>query len=281
MIPAACAYTRATSIEDALELIGGHPEAKLLAGGQSLVPLLKLRLAMPDRLIDLGGLRELSYVRDEGDFIAIGALTRHFELARSALVRTAAPLVAEAAGHVGDPQVRHWGTLGGSLCHADPAADLAAAALAHDARLVVRGPRGHRTVPVGDWFLGLLTTALESDEILVEVQIPRMDPSSGWSFVKFTRRAIDWATVGVAVLHGSDKHRVALMNMGDRPMRAVHVEDALANGLSYDRAAVSVTEGTRPPSDVRASSDYRRRLAPVLTRRALLEAAERSAAAEG
>lgn len=277
MIPAACGYARATSVEHALELLQDEPDAKLLAGGHSLVPLLKLRLATPRLLVDVGGIQELSYIRDEGEYIAIGALTRHYQLAGSALLRTAAPLVAEAAAHVGDPQVRHWGTVGGSLAHADPAADLAAAALAHDARLVVDGALGRRTLSIHDWFLGLLTTALEADEMLVEVQIPKLEPSIGWSFIKFTRRAIDWATVGVAVLDGPGVHRIALMSMGDRPLRAALAEDELARGLSIDEAAAVVGEGTRPASDVRASADYRLRLAPVLTKRALLEAADRRA----
>lgn len=275
MIPAAFGYDRATSVDDALRLIERYPGAKLLAGGHSLIPLMKRRLAQPERLIDIGSLAELSYVRDTGSHIAIGALTRHAELAADDVIARTLPLVGDAARHVGDPQVRHWGTIGGSLCHADPAADLSAAALVHDAVLAVAAPDGQRTIPIDDWFRGSWMTALDPREILLEIRLPRPEVEAGWSFVKFTRRAIDRATVGVAILASRDRSRIALMNMGDRPLRATAVEAALAGGASCETAAQAAAEGTNPPSDVIASAGYRRRLAPVLTKRALLEATER------
>ena len=272
MIPAPCRYARATSVEHALELFERHPEAKLLAGGHSLVPLMKLRLASPEALIDIGTLRELSYVREEQGYIAIGALTRHSELATSDVLARAAPLLANAAAHVGDPQVRRWGTIGGSLCHADPAADLGAAALAHDAMLVATSRDGDRTIPIDAWFQGFWANALNPQEVLREIRVPAVEPGVGWAFVKFTRRAIDWATVGVAVLGTGTQSRVALMNMGDRPLRANAVEAALAHGLSLETAAQSAADGTSPVSDVIASGAYRGKLAIVLTKRALIEA---------
>lgn len=273
MIPAPCAYHRAASLEHALDLRERHPEATLLAGGQSLVPLMKLRLATPERLIDIGAVRDLSYVRKEDGHIAIGALTRHAELAKNELVMRAIPILGSAAAQVGDPQVRRWGTIGGSLCHADPRADLAAATLVQDALLVVAGPRGEREIPIHGWFSGFWTTALGPQEILREIRIRPTEPTTGWAFVKFTRRAIDWATVGVAVQCADGAPRVALMNMGDRPLRASAVEAAVASGASYEAAAGAAVEGTNPLSDAIASSAYRRKLAPVLTRRALMEAA--------
>lgn len=276
MIPSACAYDRATSLEHALELLERHPGAKVLAGGQSLVPLMKLRFASPERLVDIGAVRELSYVRKDDGHIAIGALTRHAELASNDVIAGAAPLFGEAAGQVGDPQVRRWGTIGGSLCHADPAADLGAVALAHDALLVAAGPSGERTIPIQDWFRGIWMTALGPQEILREIRLQPVEPRAGWAFVKFTRRAIDWATVGVAVVGHDELARVALMNMGDRPLRATAVEASLARGASYETASRAASDGTAPPSDVFASGAYRARLATVLTRRALCEATRRA-----
>lgn len=275
MIPAPCRYARATSVGHALELLERHPEAKLLAGGHSLVPLMKLRLASPEVLIHIGPVRELSYVREHEGYIAIGALTCHAELATNDVLARTAPLLANAAGHIGDPQVRQWGTIGGSLCHADPAADLGAAAIAHGATLVATSRDGDRTIPIEQWFRGFWANALGPQEILREIRVPAVEPSVGWAFVKFTRRAIDWATVGVAVLDTRTRPRVALMNMGNRPLRAEAVEAALVRGSSYETAAQSVTDGTNPPSDVIASSAYRAKLAIVLTKRALIEAAAR------
>jgi len=280
VIPAAFAYARPSSLEDAIGLLAEHDgDAKPLAGGQSLIPLLKLRLAAPELVVDLGGLDRgdgLAGVRDRGDHLAIGALTRHADLASDPVAAEHAPLLGFAASHVGDPQVRHHGTLGGSLAHADPAGDLPAVLLAYEATLVAQGSGGQREIPAGDFFSGFLETTLEPDELLVEVRVPKLGPGVGWSFRKFTRRAIDWATVGVAALHGPEVRRVALVNMGPTPLRARAVEQRLAAGASPAEAAEAAAEGTEPTSDAWASAWYRRRLATVLVRRALEEAATRT-----
>ena len=280
MIPAAFAYARPSSLEEAIGLLAEHDgDAKPLAGGQSLIPLLKLRLAAPELVVDLGGLDRgdgLAGVRDRGDHLAIGALTRHADLASDPVAAEHAPLLGFAASHVGDPQVRHHGTLGGSLAHADPAGDLPAVLLAYEATLVAQGSGGQREIPTGDFFSGFLETTLEPDELLVEVRVPKLGPGVGWSFRKFTRRAIDWATVGVAALHGPEVRRVALVNMGPTPLRARAVEQRLAAGASPAEAAEAAAEGTEPTSDAWASAWYRRRLATVLVRRALEEAATRT-----
>jgi aerobic carbon-monoxide dehydrogenase medium subunit len=272
MIPAAFAYQRAGSAEEALSLAAEAGEdAKFLAGGHSLLPLMKLRFAVPEVLIDIGRIRDLSYIRDEGDTIAVGALTRHHDLERSGLLARELPLLAHAAGYVGDPQVRHRGTIGGSIAHGDPASDLPAVVLALDATLVARGPSGRREVAVNDFFVGLFETALQPGELLTEIRIPKpADP--GWAFQKFTKRAIDWAIVGVAV----QGDRMALVNMSSAPMRAAAVERALAAGASPEQAAAHAAEGTNPVSDLGASAAYREHLARVLAGRALTEAAARS-----
>lgn len=279
MIPAAFAYARPSSLDEAVGLLAEHGgDAKALAGGQSLIPLLKLRLAAPDLVVDLGGLARadgLAGVRDLGDHLTVGALTRHADLAADPVAAEHAPLLAFAASHVGDPQVRHHGTLGGSVAHADPAGDLPAVLLAYEATLVARGPHGQREIPVTDFFTGFLETALEPDELLIQVRVPKLGPEVGWSFRKFTRRAIDWATVGVAALHGPDVQRVALVSMGPTPLRATAVERRLAAGAGPAEAAEAAANGTEPTSDAWASAWYRRRLATVLVRRALEEAATR------
>jgi aerobic carbon-monoxide dehydrogenase medium subunit len=271
MIPAPFAYQRASSADEALRLAADAGEdAKFLAGGHSLLPLMKLRFAVPEVLIDIGRLRELSYIRDEGDVITVGALTRHHDLETSGLLARELPLLCFAAGCVGDPQVRHRGTIGGSLAHGDPASDLPAVVLALDATLVIRGPSGSRDVAAGDFFAGLFETALEPGELLTEIRIPKPG-APGWSFQKFTKRAIDWAIVGVA-LQGD---RVALVNMSSAPMRAAAVERALAAGASPQEAAQHAAEGTSPVSDLGASAAYREHLARVLVGRALTEAGTR------
>jgi carbon-monoxide dehydrogenase medium subunit len=270
MIPASFDYQRAESVEEALAALAEHREdAKLLAGGHSLLPLMKFRLATPALLVDVGRLHDLAYVRDEGDHLAVGALTRHCELERDPLARQYAPVLAHVAGQVGDPQVRHRGTIGGSIAHGDPASDLPATVLALGGTLVLRGPGGERSVPASEFHQGFLETALEPDEMLVEVQVPKVDKSR-WSFQKFNRRAQDWAIVGVvAVRNGSTS--VALVNMGSVPVRATGVEEALAAGAEAGAAAEQADAGTEPSSDVNASSEYRRHLARVLVRRALEE----------
>jgi carbon-monoxide dehydrogenase medium subunit len=268
VIPAKFAYARAGSADEAIALLGEHgDEAKVLAGGHSLVPLMKLRLATPSVLVDVSDVRDLSYVRDEGDHIAVGALTRHHDVEHSDVVRAAVPLLAAAAGHVGDPQVRHRGTLGGSLAHGDPASDLPAVVLALGGTIVARGPGGERTIAASDFFEGFLETALAPDELVTEVRL-RKTNGAGWAFEKFNRRAQDWAIVGVAAVTG-DRPGVALVNMGATPVRATAVEEALASGASAADAAEAAAEGTDPPSDINASPEFRRHLARVLTARAL------------
>ena len=272
MIPAPFSSHRAGSVGEALSLVAGAGEdAKFLAGGHSLLPLMKLRLARPTDLIDIGRISELSYIRDEGDHIAIGALTRHHDIERSSLLARELPLLAHAAGHVGDPQVRHRGTVGGSLAHGDPASDLPAVMLALDATLVVTGQAGDREVPAGEFFAGLFETALDPAELLTAIRIAK-PADRGWAFQKFTKRAIDWAIVGVAVQGG----RVALVNMGPTPLRATAVEEALASGAAPHEAAAHAGDGTDPASDINADAAYRQHLARVLTGRALAQARSRS-----
>jgi len=271
MIPAAFDYVRAESAQEAISLLERHgDDAKLLAGGHSLIPLMKLRLASPAVLIDIARVRDLSYVNDAGDHIAIGALTRHRDLEISGLLRTEVPLLAHVAGLVGDPQVRHRGTLGGSLAHGDPASDLPAAVLALGGTLVARGPRGDREIAATDFFTGFLETALAPDELLVEVRVPKV-PGGGWSYQKFNRRALDWAIVGVAAVRNGTTG-VALVNMAATPLRATGVEAALAAGASAAEAAEAAADGTEPPTDLNAGPEYRRHLAKVLVGRALAEA---------
>ncbi len=272
MITASFTYLHADSAEEACDLAAEHgEEAKFLAGGHSLLPLMKLRLAAPEALIDLGGVRDLSYVTDQGSHVAIGALTRHHDVHHSELLAREVPLLAYAAGQVGDPQVRHRGTIGGSVAHADPASDLPAVLLALDATLVARGTDGTREIPIGDFFESLFETALQPGELLTEIRVPK-PAAGGWSFQKFTQRAIDWAIVGVAV-QGS---HVSLVNMAGTPIRAAGVEEALAGGASPADAAARAADGTSAASDIRASRLYREHLARVLASRALAEAAQRS-----
>ncbi|HEV7207617.1 MAG TPA: xanthine dehydrogenase family protein subunit M [Mycobacteriales bacterium] len=273
MIPAAFDFHRADTADAALALLAEHgDEAKLLAGGHSLLPMMKLRLATPAVLIGVGRIEELSYIRADDEHIAVGALTRHQDLVTSALLREQVPLLAHVAGLVGDLQVRHRGTLGGSLVHGDPAADLPAAVLALDATLVIRGPAGTRAVPADEFFTGFLETVVGPEEMLIEVRIPSM-PGAGWAYEKFTRRANDWAIVAVAAAGG----RLALANMAGTPVRATETEQALAAGGSIDEAAHLADRGLagEPPEDMHGDRAYRRHLARVLTGRALRTAQER------
>lgn len=274
--PAPFAYLRADSADAALAALAEHgDEAKLLAGGHSLLPLMKLRLATPTVLVDIGGADDLAYVREEGDVLAVGALTRHRALETDATVRGRLPLLAQVAHVVGDPQVRNRGTLGGSLAHGDPASDLPAAALALDATLVIDGPRGRRTVPAADFFTGFLETVVEPDELLVEVRFPVASEPAPGSYRKLTRRAQDWAIVAAAVARvpgTANEARVALTTMAPTPTRAPAVEEALAAGATAAEAAAHAADDLEPPSDIHASADYRRHLAQVLVRRALTDA---------
>ncbi|MET9088634.1 xanthine dehydrogenase family protein subunit M [Streptomyces sp. NPDC004237] len=281
MIPPAFEYARPASVDEAVRaLADAGEEAKVLAGGQSLLPLLRLRLAFPELVVDVGRIPELRGVREDGDALVIGALTTHHDVVRDPLVRRHAGLLAAATATVADPAVRHRGTLGGSLAHADPAGDLPAVALALDAELVAAGPGGRRTIPARDFFLDYLTTALAPDELLVEVRVPKRD---GWGFhyEKFQRVAQAWAIVGVAALvRRDDGHiaeaRIGLTNMGSTPLRATAAEEALAGAdgpAAVARAAETAAEGTRPSQDLSGSPEYREHLARVLTRRAVLTAA--------
>jgi carbon-monoxide dehydrogenase medium subunit len=268
VIPAAFAYARADSVDDAVALLVEHgDEAKLLAGGHSLLPLMKLRLATPSVLVDVGRLTELSYIRETGDEIAIGGLTRHHDVETDAILRRHVPLLSAAAGEVGDPQVRHRGTIGGSLAHGDPASDLPAVVLALRGSIVVRGRGGERTIAADDFFQDFLETALAPDEVITEIRVPKTG-DAGWAFEKFNKRAQDWAIVGVAAVGGANPG-VALVNMGSTPVRAAGVEAALRAGAAPVDAAAVAGDGTEPPSDLNASPEFRRHLARVLVGRAL------------
>jgi aerobic carbon-monoxide dehydrogenase medium subunit len=271
MIPATFDYEVAESVEQAIDLLGSREDAKVLAGGHSLIPLMRLRFARPATLVDIGRLTELSYVREGDGGLAIGALTRYHDLERDELLRAGCGIVSHASGLVGDPQVRHRGTIGGSVAHGDPASDLPTVLLALDAELVVRGPGGERTVAAADFFRGFFETALGPQDLLTEIRVPKVE--GGWAYEKFTRRAQDWATVGVAAVGSNGTARVALTNMGTTPIRARAVEEALSSGAGAGAAAERAAEGTSPPSDTNGSAEYRRHLATVLVRRALEEAA--------
>jgi len=271
MIPESFEYVRAGSVAEAISLLETHgDDAKLLAGGHSLLPLMKLRLAAPPVVIDIGRLSELSYVRDAGDEIAIGALTTHHDVANNALVLSDAPVVAHVAGQIGDPQVRHRGTIGGSIAHGDPASDLPAVLLALGGTLVVTSAAGTREVAAGEFHTGFLETAIGAGEILTEIRVPKSG-SGGWGFEKLTKRAQDWAIVGaVAVRVDSDSPPgIALINMGSVPTRAAAAEAAFAEGASAAEAAARADEGIHVTSDINASEAFRRHLSHVLVERAL------------
>jgi carbon-monoxide dehydrogenase medium subunit len=278
VIPARFDYDVAESVDHAVELLGeGGGDAKLLAGGHSLIPALKLRISRPSKLVDLGRLSDLAYVKDAGTHVAVGALTRHAAVAADPLLQEHCPIVSFTAGQIGDPQVRHRGTLGGTLSHGDPASDMPAVILALGGELVARGKGGERTIPAAEFFTGVFETALAADEVLVEARVPKLGASTGWAYVKANRRAQDWATVAVAALVHRDDGKVAgasigLVNMGGTPLRARAAEDALAGGASLADAAALAAEGAEPPSDLAGSAEYRAHLAQVIARRALEQA---------
>jgi len=282
VIPAKFDYVRPASVDEAVqELSSGGEDTKVIAGGQSLLPLLRLRLAFPERLVDLGALDGLRGVRDAGDALEIGALTTHYELTKNPLIAEHCGLIAEAAGTIADPAVRHRGTIGGGLAHADPAGDLPAVITALDATLVARGPSGEREIRPADFFADYLTTTLAPGEILASIRVPKLD-GWGYRYEKFHVTAQAWAIVGVAaVARRANGHvaeaRVGLTNMGSVPVRAQAVEAAAsgaeASAGALAAAAAHADEGTSPPSDLRADADYRRHLARVLTGRALAAAA--------
>jgi aerobic carbon-monoxide dehydrogenase medium subunit len=275
MIPAPFEYRRADSIEDAIGALSGDHDAKILAGGHSLLPLMRVRLSRPSMLVDISRIRDLKYVKEDGETVAIGAGTRHHDVANSEALRELCPIVPFAAAQIGDPQVRHVGTIGGSVAHADPASDMPSVLAALDAEMVVRGPGGVRNVAATQFFKGLFEPDLAHDEVLTEIRVPKTQ-GRGWSYVKFHRRAQDWALVGVAMLapNGSGP-AIALTNMADRPLRAAGVEEALAGGSDPSAASERAAEGTSPPSDAFASAEYRQELAKVLVRRAIEEAQSR------
>lgn len=282
MIPASFDYVRPSTVDEAVQaLVSAGEDAKVIAGGQSLLPVLRMRLAAPTTLVDLGRVAELRGVREDGADLVIGAMTTHYEVQRDALVAEHAALLKEATDTVADPQIRHRGTLGGAIAHADPAGDLLAPVLALDASLVVAGPSGRRTVPAAEFFQDLFTTALAADELLVEIRVPK---HTGWRahYEKFNRVAQAWSMVAVAVTVRTEagvieEARVALTNMGSTPVRASGVEAALvgvqASADSIAAAASHAAEGTNPPVDSNADVEYRRHLAQVLTGRAIAAAA--------
>lgn len=269
MIPASFDYVRADSIDGAAAALAEHgDDAKLLAGGMSLLPLMKLRLAVPSVLVDVGRLDDLRYIRDAGDHLAIGSLTRHRDLETDPIVAAGSGALRAVAAEVGDNQVRHRGTIGGSVAHGDAASDLPALLLALEADFVLRGPRGERVVPATDFFLGFLETALAPDELLTEIRVPKTG-ANGFSYQKFNRRAQDWAIVGSVAVRVGDRIQVGLVNMATTPVRATAVEAALDQGADVATAAAAAAEGTEPSSDINATPEYRAHLARVLTRRAL------------
>ncbi|MFR0355377.1 FAD binding domain-containing protein [Streptomyces sediminimaris] len=281
MIPPAFDYARPATVDEAVRTLAeAGDEAKVLAGGQSLLPLMRLRLAFPELVVDVGRVGELRGVREDGDTLVIGAMTTHHDVIHDPLVRRHAALLSSATATVADPAVRHRGTLGGSLAHADPAADLPAVVLALDGELVVLGPSGRRTIPAREFFVDYLQSALAPDELLVEVRVPKAD---GWGFhyEKFHRVAQAYAIVGVAALvRRDDGHiaeaRVGLTNMGSTPLRASAAEQALTgagDAAAVARASEAAAEGTHAAQDMSASPEYREHLARVLTRRAVLAAA--------
>jgi aerobic carbon-monoxide dehydrogenase medium subunit len=282
MIPASFDYARPSSVSEAVSALSEAGEdAKVLAGGQSLIPVLRLRLAYPTVVVDVGRIDEMKGVRDDGDAIVIGAMTTHHDVMHNDLVRQHAPVIAQATATVADPQVRHRGTFGGAIAHADPAGDLGAVALALDCEFSVSGPGGARTIAASDFFQDYLTTALAADEILTSIRVPKLGDGWGSHYEKFNRVAQAWSTVAVAALvkrsNGSiAEARIGLTNMGTTPLRASAVESALAGGdASADAiaaAAEHAAEGTNPTSDLSAQADYREHLARVLTKRAVLAA---------
>lgn len=282
MIPPQFSYLRPRTVDEAVAALGTHDDAKLLAGGQSLLPVLRLRLAAPEVVIDLGRTAGMRGVREQGDTIVIGAMTTHYEVMHSSLVRRHCGLLAEATATVADPQVRHRGTLGGALAHADPAGDLPAVALALDATLVITGPAGQRSVPAAGFFQDYMQTALDAHEVLTEIRLPKLDAGWGYRYEKFHRVAQAWAIVAVAALvHRSGgqiaEARVGLTNMGTTPLRAAATEAALtgaaATADAVGDAAALAADGTKPASDLSGRSDYRQHLARVLTTQAVMAAA--------
>jgi len=266
MIPQAFDYEQPESVADAIAMPGKHRgEARVLAGGHSLVPLMKLRLAAPDALIDIGGIASLRGITDTPDAITIGALTTHAQVASSEVIAAGCPILAETAAGIGDIQVRNRGTIGGSIANADPHGDLPAVFLALEGEATAEGPNGERTIAAADLFVDYLQTSLSQDEIVTSVRVPKAARSA---YVKFNRRAQDWAIVGAAVVVDGSSARIALTGVASRPVRATAAEAAFT-GSNAAEAAGHAADGLDPPSDTAASGEYRAHLARVLVRRAL------------
>ncbi len=287
MIPASFDYLAPTSLQQALNLLQEHGErAKLLAGGHSLIPAMKLRLAQPELLVDLGRIQDLAYIREEGGQVRIGAMTTHYQLESSARLREICPLLPETAAHIGDPQVRNKGTLGGSLAHADPAADWPAAMLALRAEMVAISPSGERVIPADDFFLEVMTTTLAPNEILREVRVPLPSRGTGQAYVKMAQPASGFAVVGIALSltrDGGGKCTAAgigVTGLASKAYRPAAAERALVGSAcdaeSIARAAAHIAEGIEPNGDLYASPDYRKHLAEVYARRAIGRAADRA-----
>lgn len=281
MIPVEFDYVRAASVAEAVEALSQSDDAKVLAGGHSLLPLMKLRLAYPETLVDVGRVQEMTGVREEEDRLVIGAATTHYDVMVDPLVAEHCGVIADVTGRVGDPQVRHRGTHGGSLAHGDAASDMPAMALALDAQFVIQGPDARRRVPAREFFVDYLVTAVEENEVLVEVSWPKLLSGSRWNYQKFSRISHGWAIVGsLAVLQGNgtvDGAQIALTHMDTVPVRATGVEATLV-GVAADnadgiaRACERAAEGTDPPDDLNADAAFREHLARVLTKRAVLAA---------
>jgi carbon-monoxide dehydrogenase medium subunit len=275
-------YVAPTSIDDAVRSLASDPDAKILAGGQSLIPLLAFRLAGPSLLVDLAGIEGLAAVVERNGMLAIGAMTRQRHVESDPLVIDRCPLLAESLKHVGHRQIRSRGTVGGSIAHADPAAELPAVLLALGGRAIVEGPNGRRTIEAADLFQGFLTTSIEPDEILIEVELPQVGANPGWAVVEIARRPGDYALCGAICQVERDPGgniadaRLALIGVGDRPVRAHGVETAMVGGATPSEAAALAPVGLTPFTDVHATSDYRLHLAEVVSRRALTQAMERT-----
>ena len=285
MIPASFEYSAPKTLSEAIAVLQKNPDAKILAGGQSLIPLMKLRLASPKTVVDINGIKDLSYIRESDGHLTIGALTRESDLETSDLIRKKYPIIADTAAVIADPLVRNMATVGGNLAHADPANDHPATMLALGSEVVATGPKGKRTIPLNDFFTGLFTTSLKPDEILTELRIPVPPPNSGGAYLKVERKVGDFAAAAVAVqvtLDGDKFKRagVALTNVGQTPIRASKAEKALVGQPVSDKtieeaARIASTEA-EPSDDLRGSVDYKRSLVRVLTARALRQAISRA-----
>jgi carbon-monoxide dehydrogenase medium subunit len=286
VIPAQFEYEAPSTVDEAIRLISSLGDrGKVVAGGHSLIPIMKLRLSQPEVLVDIGRIGDLRYVREDGGAIAIGALTTHSQVLGSSLIRENCAVLSETADHIGDQQVRNRGTIGGSLAHADPAADLPATILALEAEIVAQGPGGRRTIKAADFFTGMLATALAPDELLVEVRVPKLGQGAGGTYLKLANKASHYAVVGVAAVARVDGGKVSslavgITGAGSQPVRASAVESALvgqaASADAIAKASESAAEGIDLLADIHGSAEYRAHIARVYTRRAVEEAVRRA-----